>query len=161
MSTVLRACLALAAAIAATIMVEGAAPWARDKVDFFLLVAVYYAISGSRIQAVIMGALAGLMQDVFASQYLGFHTFVKTGVAYLVSSLGSRFMLSQLVPQFLSLIMASFLDGVLTMLVSSLAGLPPQVFVGALMRTALLNGILGMPIFAAVRQGLPGRRRRR
>jgi rod shape-determining protein MreD len=156
----LRALAAVAAAVAATVILQTAAPWARDEIDVFLLVVVYYAVSGSRVQAILMGAFAGLMQDVFASQYLGFHAFVKIGVAYLIGGLGSRFMLSQSFPQFASLALATLLDGVLSAVLASLAGLPPQVHLGALSRQALFNGLAGMIVFTLVRRGLPRRGRR-
>lgn len=156
----LRALAAVAAAVAATVILQKAAPWARDEVDVFLLVVVYYAVSGSRVQAILMGAFAGLMQDVFASQFLGFHAFVKTGVAYLIGGLGSRFMLNQSLPQFASLAAATLLDGALAALLASLAGLPPVVRIGPLTRLALINGLVGMIIFAMVRRGLPRRGRR-
>jgi rod shape-determining protein MreD len=156
----LRALAAIAAARAAPVILQTAAPWARNEVDVFLLVVVYYAVSRSRVQAIIMGACAGLMQDVFASQYLGFHAFVKIGVAYLIGGLGSRFMLNQSFPQFGSLALATLLDGTLSAVLASLAGLPPQVHIGAMLRQALLNGLVGMIVFSVVRRGMPHRHRR-
>jgi rod shape-determining protein MreD len=156
----LRALAAVAAAVAATVILQTAAPWARGEVDVFLLVVVYYAVSGSRVQAILMGAFAGLMQDVFASQFLGFHAFTKIGVAYLIGGMGSRFMLNQSLPQFASLAVATLLDGVLSALLASVAGLPPQVHIGSLLRLALVNGLVGMIVFTVVRRGLPRRARR-
>lgn len=156
----LRALLAVAAAVAATVILQTAAPWARDQIDVFLLVVVYYAVSRSRVQAILMGAFAGLLQDVFASTFLGFHAFVKTGVAYLIGGLGARLMLNQPLPQFASLAAATLLDGALSALLASLAGLPPMVRLGPLVRLALVNGLVGMILYAMVRRGLPRRQRR-
>ncbi len=160
MRAAFRGLLALAAVVVATVVMESVLPGASGSMDLYLLVVVYYAISGSRERAIVMGALAGLTQDIFTSQFLGFHTFVKTAVAYLVAGLGSRFMLNQPLPRLMALVLATLLDGGLAALLASLAGLPLHVGVGSLTRLALINGILGMPILAAVSRGMPGRRRR-
>ncbi len=161
MKTVLRAMVALAAAVAATVMLQAMAPWAQNEVDVFLLVVVFYAVSGGRTQAVTMGALAGLTQDVLASQFLGFHAFTKTAVAYLVGGLGSRLMLGQALPQFLALALATVLDGVLMFVLASMAGLPPRFQPGGLIRMALVNGFVGLLVYGVVGMGLPWSRRRR
>ncbi len=69
-------------------------------------------------------------------------------------------MLNQPLPRLMALVLATLLDGGLAALLASLAGLPLHVGVGSLTRLALINGILGMPILAAVSRGMPGRRRR-
>ncbi|MCZ6747007.1 MAG: rod shape-determining protein MreD [Acidobacteria bacterium] len=161
MKTALRAVAALAAAVVATVMLQAIAPWAQDEVDVFLLVAVFYAVSGGRMQAVIMGALAGLTQDVFASQFLGFHAFTKTAVAYLVGGLGARLMLGQALPQFLALALATILDGVLMAVLASMSGLPPRFQPGSMFKMALVNGFVGLLVYGVVGRGLPWSRRRR
>jgi rod shape-determining protein MreD len=150
---------AIAAAVAATVAVSGLLPGVRDTVDFFLIVVVYYAVTRSRSGGIGMGALGGLVQDAFASQFLGFHAFVKTGVAYAVGGLGSRFMLNQPFPQFLALLLATLLDGALVALLSFMAGLSVAVEPGRLGRQALANSILGMIIYITVqrRAGRSGR----
>jgi len=160
LKTALRALAALAAAVAATVMLQTLAPWAQDQVDIFLLVVVFYAVSGGRTQAVTMGALAGLTQDVLSSQFLGFHAFTKTAVAYLVGGLGSRLMLGQALPQFLALILATILDGALNALLASMSGLPPRFSPGALLKMALVNGFVGLLVYGVVARGLPWSRRR-
>ncbi|TDI35300.1 MAG: rod shape-determining protein MreD [Acidobacteria bacterium] len=160
MKTALRATAALAAAVAATVMLQAMAPWAQDDVDVFLLVAVFYAVSSGRMQAVIMGALAGLTQDVLSSQFLGFHAFTKTAVAYLVGGLGSRLMLGQALPQFLALALATILDGVLMAVLASMAGLPPRMHPGGWLKMALVNGLVGLLVYRLVGRGLPWSRRR-
>lgn len=160
MKTALRALAALAAAVAATVMLQAMAPWAQDEVDVFLLVVVFYAVSGGRMQAVIMAAMAGLTQDVLASQFLGFHAFTKTAVAYLVGGLGSRLMLGQALPQFLALALATVLDGVLMAVLASMSGLPPRFHPGGLFKMSLVNGFAGLLVFGVVGLGLPWSRRR-
>jgi rod shape-determining protein MreD len=143
----LAACVAVALAVAATVSLESAFPVARESVDFFLIVVVYYAITRSRSKGIIMGAFAGLVQDVFASRFLGFHAFVKTAIAYLIGGMGAKFMLNQPFPQFLALMIASLLDAGVSALLSFTAGLPQELGPGALARRALFNSVAGLLIY--------------
>ena len=150
---------ALAGAVAATVGVGKVLPGARDSADFFLIVVVYYAVTRSRTRGILMGAAGGLVQDVFASHLPGFHAFVKTGVAYAVGGLGSRFMLNQPFPQFLALVLATVLDAALATLLSFMLDLPLAVGPGRLARQSLANSILGLILYTLVqrRAGRPAR----
>ena len=85
----------LAAAVLGRVALAAALPWTRGVFDPFLLLVVYYAVAGTRVQAILMGAGAGLVQDVFSSMFLGYHAFVKTAVAYLVGIGISVFVLTK------------------------------------------------------------------
>ncbi len=152
MKGLLLALAAVAGVVAATVGLAGVAPGARDTVDFFLIVVVYYAVTRNRTQGILMGAFVGLVQDAFASHLLGFHAFVKTGVAYAVGGLGSRFMLNQPFPQFLALLLATALDGALAALLSFMTGLSLTVEPGRLGRQAVANSVLGLIIYGLVQR---------
>jgi rod shape-determining protein MreD len=143
----LSALAAVALALAATIVLESVFPAARRTVDFYLIVVVYYAVTRPRAQGILMGAFAGLVQDVFSSQFLGYHAFVKTALAYLVGGLGAKFMLNQPFPQFLALLMATLLDAGLAALLSFTAGLPLYLEPGNLVWRSLGNSVLGLVIY--------------
>ena len=146
---------ALVAAVVGTIVLGRAWPGAARGADFFLLVVVYYAISRGRVRGIWIGALGGLVQDVLGSHYLGFYAFVKTAVAYLVGGLGSKFILQQPFPQVLALFLATVLDAMLAMLLSTMVGLSPPFSAGRLVQRAVLNSVLGLIVFR-----LAGRRSR-
>jgi rod shape-determining protein MreD len=148
----LSALAAVALALAATIVLESVVPAARRTVDFYLIVVVYYAVTRPRAQGIVMGAFAGLVQDLFSSQFLGYHAFVKTALAYLVGGLGAKFMLNQPFPQFLALLLATLLDAGLAALLSFTAGLPLYLEPGSVIWRALGNSILGLVIYRVVQR---------
>jgi rod shape-determining protein MreD len=147
MKTFFSALAAVALALAATIVLESVFPAARRSVDFYLIVVVYYAVTRPRAQGILMGAFAGLVQDVFSSQFLGYHAFVKTALAYLVGGMGAKFMLNQPFPQFLALLVATLLDAGLAALLSFTAGLPLYLEPGNLIWRCLGNSVLGLVIY--------------
>ena len=134
----------------ATIVLGRVLPQVAGGLDFFLMVVVYYAITRSRIQGIWMGAAAGLVQDVLGSQVLGFYAFVKTGVAYLVGGMGSKFILNHPFPRFLSLLLATILDAALVALLTVMAGLYVPFRPGQVGRAALLNSVVGLILFRVV-----------
>jgi len=58
-------------------------------VDWLLIAVVYVALRSSFREAVILGALAGIMQDGLSQEIIGLHGFAKTSVAALIASFGS------------------------------------------------------------------------
>ena len=154
--------LALFAAAGGTTALASAAPdWAAG-VDLFLIVVVYHAVSGGRVAALFTGTAAGLLQDVLASQVLGFHAFVKTAVAFVVGTLGARFMLNHPFPQLLALLLATLLDAGISALLAVASGLPPAGTPQDLAWRAVLTPVLGFLTFRLVeggrRDGRGGRR---
>jgi rod shape-determining protein MreD len=152
----LSALAAVALALAATIVLESVLPAARRSVDFYLIVVVYFAVTRPRVQGIVMGAFAGLVQDVFSSQFLGYHAFVKTALAYLVGGMGAKFMLNQPFPQFLALLTATLLDAGLAALLSFIAGLPLYFAPGSLIWRALVNSLLGLLIYRVAQRRAGG-----
>jgi rod shape-determining protein MreD len=62
-------------------------------VDLPLVVVVYFALQRDALQALLVGAIAGLATDALGGGLLGAGGFSKTLVAYLVFSLSTRVML--------------------------------------------------------------------
>ncbi|MGH9899490.1 MAG: rod shape-determining protein MreD [Pyrinomonadaceae bacterium] len=61
--------------------------------DLAMIVAVYFALQRDPVQAMVIGALAGLASDAFGNGLLGAGGFSKTLTAYFVSFLSLRVML--------------------------------------------------------------------
>jgi rod shape-determining protein MreD len=59
--------------------------------DFILIYVVIRAIIFGAKDAMIYGAIGGLLQDVFITSFIGFFTPVKTAVAFLAALLSGRF----------------------------------------------------------------------
>jgi rod shape-determining protein MreD len=143
------------AAATAAVTLTSVEPRLGGRVDFFLIVVVYAAITRSRPAAIVTGAAAGLVQDVLTSQVLGFHTFVKTFVAWLVGGMGGRLMLNHPVPQVLALLLATLLDAAVAALLALASGLPPPLDVGALAWQAALNSLVGLAAFRLLHRAWP------
>lgn len=145
--------LALFAAAGGTTALASAAPGWAPGVDLFLIVVVYYAVSGGRVPALFIGTAAGLLQDVLASQVLGFHAFVKTAIAFVVGTLGARFMLNHPFPQLLALWLATLLDAGIGALLAVASGLPPAAAPRDLVWRAVLTPLVGFITFRLVEGG--------
>lgn len=62
-------------------------------IDLPLVVVVYFALQRDALQAILIGAIAGLATDAYSGGLLGAGGFAKTLTAYLVTSLATRIML--------------------------------------------------------------------
>lgn len=62
-------------------------------VDLPLIAVVYFALRRDPMQAVIIGAVAGLATDAFSSGLLGANGFTKTAIAYIIAAIVVRIML--------------------------------------------------------------------
>lgn len=142
----------IALTVAGSLVLQASVPGAREWIDLYLIVSVYYAISRSRTRGILMGASAGFAEDIFSSNFLGFHAFVKTGVTYLVGGMGARFMLNQPVPQVLALLMATLADGALAGLLAYMSGLPVHLEPSGLFRRAVANSVVGLAIYRSVQR---------
>lgn len=65
-------------------------------IDFPLIIVVYAALQRNSIQALLMGAIAGLSMDALSGGLLGANGFSKTLVAYVVSEIARRVYLDNL-----------------------------------------------------------------
>ena len=128
-------------------------PEVARRCDLFMILVVYYALTGPQPAAMIMGTGAGLMQDALLRVVLGMNGFKKTLIGYLVGSIGSLFMLSQPIPRFALLFAATILDPLAELGLSVVIG---QSFVFPqtldLLQRGLGNGAVGLLIFWGARR---------
>ncbi len=95
--------------------------------------------------ALLMGTAAGLLKDVLTHTLFGVNGFAKCLLAFLISGLGSKFMLNQPVPQFGSLVVGTLAEfGIAWALLATLG----REFADPLpLERALVNGAVGMLLF--------------
>ena len=148
MKASLRAILAIAAAGLGQVLLSTYLPGLARRCDLFTILVVYYGLTRPQPVAMVMGTGAGLVQDSLAGTILGVGGFKKTLIAYLVGSLGSLFMLNQVIPRF-GILMAATLIDPLTELCLSVAFGQGFLFPGMweLLQLGLGNGIVGLMVF--------------
>jgi rod shape-determining protein MreD len=79
-------------------------------IDFPLIIVVYAALQRNSIQALLMGAIAGLAMDALSNGLLGANGFSKTLVAYVVSEVARRVYLDNLLLRIPVIASACLLD---------------------------------------------------
>ena len=121
------------------------------SVDLFTVLVIFYAVTRRRIRVMVMGTAAGLAEDLLAHTFLGMNAFKKTLVGYLMGMLGSFFVLSQPLPRFGILILATLLEALIEAGLVLVLG-QNLVVPGAtdLLRLCLGNGIAGILGYYAV-----------
>ncbi|HEX8845330.1 MAG TPA: rod shape-determining protein MreD [Pyrinomonadaceae bacterium] len=92
--------------------------------DLPLIVVVYFALQRDALQALLIGAIAGLATDALSSGLLGAGSFSKTLVAYLVVSLVTRVMIDNPLARIPVLAGASLLDDTVYVLLHRMLGQP-------------------------------------
>ena len=79
-------------------------------VDWLLVAVVYMALRGTFREAVILGAVAGLMQDGLSGEIVGLHGFAKTSIAAVIASFGSFLVVRGPLPEAVVTGIASLLE---------------------------------------------------
>lgn len=148
MSAVWRGCLALVLAALGQFLLNRYVPEAGKSVDLFTVMVVYYAVTRRRTTVMLLGATAGLLQDAVVHTFLGMNAFKKTLIGYLAGSLGSVLVLSQPLPRFAVLFVATILEALTETALHLVLGQNARVpTVGNLIRLGLGNGVVGTLIF--------------
>lgn len=93
-------------------------------VDLPLVVVVYIALQRNALQAIIVGAVAGLATDILSYGLLGAGGFSKTLVAYLIVSLATRVMIDNPLARIPVLAGASALNDAVYLLLHRMLGQP-------------------------------------
>ncbi|PYS47980.1 MAG: rod shape-determining protein MreD [Acidobacteria bacterium] len=93
-------------------------------VDLPLIVVVYFALQRDALQALLVGAIAGLATDALSFGLLGAGGFSKTLVAYLVYSLSTRVTLDTSLVRIPVLAGASLVDDAVYVLLHRMLGQP-------------------------------------
>jgi len=125
-------------------------PSIHSHVDLYLIVVIYISVSRSQEHALLMGAATGLLQDVFNHVRLGVNSFSLCLLAFVISGLGSRFMLNQPLPQFGALVVGTLLEfGIAWAL---LAMLGEKLSDPIVLQRSLANGVAGLALFMLLKR---------
>ena len=96
-------------------------------IDFGLILVVYFALQREALQALVVGAAAGLATDALSHGLLGAGGFSKTLTAYVVYFAASRVMLDTTVLRIPVLAGATLIDNFIYVAMNRLLGLIPPV----------------------------------
>ena len=118
-------------------------------VDLPLIAVVYFALQRNTVQAIFIGALAGLATDALASGgVLGANGFAKTMVAYLIAMLAIRIRLDSIFMRIPILAGAVALDNLIYMGLHRLLGQPSfYSFANTLAYKLIATTVVGTLIF--------------
>ena len=148
-----KAALALALAAGAQSVLTSYLPETARVFDFFLIVAVYYAMTTRQVAGMFAGLACGLIQDGLLAPLIGLNAFAKTLIAYLVGGVGNRVELTQPIPQFLVLVGATLLQVLTFAALHLVLGLTADLPSGRdLLAETVGNGLMGASIYVALRR---------
>ncbi len=119
-------------------------------VDLILLLVVYVSFARNPLRGMLVGAVAGLLQDGFSGGIVGAQSLAKTVVALVVSLLSVRIALDHLLPRVIVLVLAVLVNTLIYLGVHRLFG---QNLIGNPMWPALaytLGGLAGANAIAAL-----------
>ena len=152
---------AIAAALAlqttlASLVIRGTA-----ALDLVLIVVVYLALITGPTTGLLLGSIAGLVQDSLSSGVIGIGGLAKTLVGFMAGALGSQFILTAPLSRFVVFVLATVLHAAVFMGLYTLLGLRQfEAPYGAVMSQAVGNALLGV-VGAQIVELLPGLRERR
>jgi rod shape-determining protein MreD len=157
----LAALAAIAAALALQTTLTGLVIRGMAALDLVLVVVVYISLMSGPITGVLVGSLAGLIQDALPLGVLGIGGLAKTLVGFLAGLLGTQFIVTAPLPRFVVFVMATILHSAVFMGLYMLLDLRqfPTPYT-AVLSQAIGNGFVGV-VGAQVIELLPGLRERR
>jgi rod shape-determining protein MreD len=122
-----------------------------DFLDLSLILIAYWALYRSRMQALFLASISGILLDAVLGLPLGFNGFGKTCAAFVIGQVSRRFNLSGIWLRFALIVSASFLNSLcLYFLFGILQRSLNSVFLGASFIQALVTGAVGVGVFAAL-----------
>ncbi len=157
----LAALAAIAAALALQTTLTGLVIRGMAALDLVLVVVVYISLMSGPITGVLVGSLAGLIQDALPLGVLGIGGLAKTLVGFLAGLLGTQFIVTAPLPRFIVFVMATILHSAVFMGLYMLLDLRqfPTPYT-AVLSQAIGNGFVGV-VGAQIIELLPGLRERR
>lgn len=160
MKSALFSVAAVAGALVGQVALSRWIPALSERLDLLLLAVVYYGVSGAQITAMLIGASAGLLQDVWFGGLVGRNGLRKIVAGYLVGAVGSRLSLEGALAHFPALALATVADHAVGVAAGWLTGVPlADPFSWMLVQKAICNAVVGTAVFAFV--GRLGRDRER
>lgn len=157
----LAALAAIAAALALQTTLAGLVIRGTAALDLVLIVVVYISLISGPVSGVLVGSLAGLIQDSLSLGVLGIGGLAKTLVGFAAGVLGTQFIVAAPLPRFVVFVLATILHAAVFMGLYSLLDLRqfPTPY-SAVLSQAVGNGFIGV-VLAQVVELLPGLRDRR
>jgi rod shape-determining protein MreD len=129
--------------------------------DLVLIVVVYVALVSGPVSGVLVGTVAGLVQDSLSSGIIGIGGLAKTVVGFLAGFLGSQFIVAAPLTRFIVFVVSTFVHALIFMGLYSLLELRQFGDPWApVLSQAVGNGFLGV-VAAQLVELLPGLRERR
>jgi rod shape-determining protein MreD len=117
--------------------------------DLSLILIAYWAICRSRVQALFVGSLTGLLLDAVLGWPLGFNGFGKTLAAFLIGQVSKRFNVDATWIRFVLIGSASCVSSLsIYLLFALLRRSSSSVFLGASFVQALITGAVGSLVLA-------------
>ncbi len=129
-------------------------------VDWLLIAVVYMALRGSFREAVILGAIAGLMQDGLSQEIVGLHGFAKTSIAAVIASFSSFLVVRGPLPEAVVTGLASLLESSIVIAWLVLLGRSYQVTGLSITGRAIATALATAAVWSVARW-LHQRRKRR
>jgi rod shape-determining protein MreD len=157
----LAALAAIAAALALQTTLTGLVIRGAAALDLVLVVVVYISLMSGPVTGVLVGSLAGLIQDALPLGVLGIGGLAKTLVGFLAGLLGTQFIVTAPLLRFVVFVMATILHSAVFMGLYMLLDLRqfPTPYT-AVLSQAIGNGFVGV-VGAQIIELLPGLRERR
>jgi len=118
--------------------------------DLPLILIAYWALYRSRIQALFVGSLTGVLLDAVLGWPLGFNGFGRTLAAYLIGQTAKRFNVEESWIRFVILAVSSCASSLSIFALFALLqrGVNP-LFLGASLAQAVITALVGVLIFVA------------
>ena len=158
---VLAALAAIAAALALQTTLAGLVIRGTAALDLVLIVVVYISLTSGPVTGVLVGSLAGLIQDSLSLGVLGIGGLAKTIVGFTAGLLGTQFIITAPLPRFVVFVLATILHAAVFMGLYSLLELRQfSTPYTAVLSQALGNGFVGV-VGAQIIEYLPALRDRR
>src|SRR5688572_7641631 len=152
---------AIAAALALQTTLTGLVIRGAAALDLVLVVVVYIALTSGPVTGVLVGTLAGLIQDALPLGVLGIGGLAKTIVGFAAGVIGTQFIITAPLPRFVIFVIATILHSAVFMGLYMLLDLRqfPTPYT-AVLSQAVGNGLVGV-VGAQIIELLPGLRDRR
>lgn len=140
----------------ASLVIRGTA-----ALDLVLVVVVYIALISGPVWGLVLGSIAGLVQDSLSSGIIGVGGLAKTIVGYMAGMLGTQFILTAPLSRFVVFLLATVVHATIFMGLYTLLDLRQyESPYAAVMSQAVGNALLGV-VGAQLVELLPGLRARR
>ena len=158
---VLAGLAAVAAALALQTTLAGLVIRGTAALDLVLIVVVYISLMSGPVTGVLVGSLAGLIQDSLSLGVLGIGGLAKTIVGFATGLFGTQFIITAPLPRFVVFMLATILHAAVFMGLYSLLELRQfSTPYTAVLSQAIGNGFVGV-VGAQIIEALPGLRERR